>query len=133
MNMTAPLSTQTSRMPPSASAWSAATCFASSAIFSLICSSEMITWSMSASYQEPSAMGLSLPHEGCGPWRGAALRSRRTAGNGRVVQSVTGLFDTGSDNSHRSAGHPNECTLPAGHQDAARQVYRTLAVPLDDQ
>ena len=31
MNITAPLSTQTSRMPPSAPAWSAETCFARSA------------------------------------------------------------------------------------------------------
>src|SRR3954451_5758707 len=108
MNMTAPLSTQTSRMPPSTSAWSDETCFASSAVFSRICSSEMITWSMSASYQEPSAMEVSLPYQGCPQAYGASVRGRRTAGNRRVPPSVTDETDIRSDSSHRSLGHPNE-------------------------
>src|SRR5947209_2142148 len=133
MNMTAPLSTQTSRMPPSASAWSAETCFASSAIFSRICSSEMITCAMSASYHEPSAMRLSLPYEGCRSSNGAAVDAGQMPGYPRLPPSSPGDSTTVSDNSHKSLDDSNECVFPADDLDAARQVYRSLAVPVGDQ
>src|ERR1044072_3672163 len=50
MNMTAPLSTPTSKRSERSAGWSAATCFASSVTFSLICCSVMSTEAMSPSY-----------------------------------------------------------------------------------